>query len=101
MPDPAKRDPATRWVVEIHMYTVYILKSTLHDRYYVGHTNNIDKRLKKHNAGQVKSTKPFKPWTLIHYEQHQSRAEAFNREMEIKKYKSGIKFKKLLGLWKE
>lgn len=83
------------------IYTVYILKSLLRDRYYVGHTDNIDKRIKRHNTGQVKSTKPFKPWTLVHCEQYPTRSEAFNREMEIKKYKNGIKFKKLLGLWKE
>ncbi len=80
------------------MYKVYILQSLKNNRYYTGHTNNIDNRLKRHNSGQVKSTKPYLPWKTIHTEDYNTKAEAYRRELEIKGYKSGIKFKKLLGL---
>jgi len=83
------------------MYKVYILQSLKNNRYYIGHTNNIYKRLKRHNSGQVKSTKPYLPWKIVHTEDYKTKAEAYKREMEIKSYKSGIKFKKLLGLWKD
>lgn len=43
------------------MYYVYILKSSLNQRYYVGHTDNLEKRLKQHNAGRTPSTKPYRP----------------------------------------
>ncbi len=82
------------------MYLVYILESLKFDRYYTGHTSDIEGRLKKHNSGQVKSTKPYAPWKLIHNEEFELKSEAFKREMEIKKYKSGIKFKKLIGKFK-
>ncbi len=55
-------------------------------------------RLKKHNAGSVKSTKYGKPWKIIYTEDYSTKSEAATREVEIKKYKGGILFKKLLGL---
>ncbi len=79
------------------LYQIYILESLLSGRYYVGHTNNVVKRLRRHNAGQVLSTKPHRPWKLIYTEKFATKSAAYRREMEIKKYKSGIKFKKLIG----
>ena len=39
------------------MFFVYILRSKKAERYYTGHTANIDKRLREHNSGKVRSTK--------------------------------------------
>ena len=83
------------------MYQVYILQSIISQKYYIGHTENIENRLYKHNKGLIKSTKYGKPWKLVLVESYKTRAEAYKRELEIKNYKGGIKFKKLLGLWKE
>ena len=80
------------------MFKVYILQSLKNRRYYVGHTVNMMERLKKHNAGSVKSTKYGKPWKIIYTEDYSTKSEAATREVEIKKYKGGILFKKLLGL---
>lgn len=38
-------------------FYVYLLQSLKDDSYYIGQTDNIDKRLKKHNNKEVKSTK--------------------------------------------
>ncbi len=81
------------------MYTVYILQSIKNNIYYIGHTNNINDRIKRHNSGSVKYTKKYIPWKLIYTEEYTTKSEAFKREMEIKKYKGGIKFKKLLKLF--
>ncbi len=78
-----------------------ILKSLKNGRHYIGHAHNINDRLLRHNAGQVKSTKNYKPWQLIYTEKYNTKVEANRRELEIKSYKGGIKFKKLLGLWKD
>jgi len=83
------------------MYKVYILKSLENNRYYVGHTRDIEERLFRHNNGKVKSTKFYRPWEVIHEENYNSKSDAYKRELEIKSYKGGIKFKKLLGLWKD
>jgi len=79
------------------MNTVYILQSLKIKKYYIGHTNDIDDRLRRHNAGLSKYTKKFIPWKLIYSEEYQTKSEAYKREMEIKKYKGGIKFKKLIN----
>jgi putative endonuclease len=83
------------------MYKIYILRSLKTGKYYIGQTSNFEKRLEKHNKGEVKSTKNSRPWETIHLEEFQTRSDACKRELEIKKYKGGILFKKLLGLWKE
>lgn len=78
------------------MFVVYILKSKLYNRYYTGHTNDLDIRLERHNKGYVKSTKSYKPWIIVYTEKYQSKSEAFKREMAIKSYHHGEAFKKLL-----
>ena len=35
------------------MYSVYILYSESADKYYIGHTENIDKRIHQHNNPPV------------------------------------------------
>ncbi|HEY5534834.1 MAG TPA: GIY-YIG nuclease family protein [Ignavibacteria bacterium] len=39
------------------MFCTYVLKSIKNDRFYVGHTQNIEKRLQEHNNNESKSTK--------------------------------------------
>jgi putative endonuclease len=40
------------------MYYVYVLKSELDKKLYVGYTENLQRRLKRHQDGEVISTKP-------------------------------------------
>jgi len=52
-------------------YFVYLLKSEVSNRTYVGYTiNNVYKRLKKHNgllSGGAKKTQKGRPWKLVLY----------------------------------
>ena len=66
---------------------VYVLKSLTSDRHYVGMTNNVERRLHEHNSGQVKSTKHYAPFKLLHTEFAANRVAA--RKLE-KYFKSGI-----------
>ena len=44
---------------------VYMLSDVAtHTHHYVGMTEDIEKRLAKHNAGQVPHTSKFAPWTI-------------------------------------
>ena len=43
------------------MHYVYILRSVAGEHFYVGHTDDLRARLKKHNAGEVTHTAKFKP----------------------------------------
>lgn len=83
------------------MYKVYIIQSFKTKRYYIGYTKDLRARLKRHNRGQNQSTKSGIPWKIIHSEVFTNRSDAFKREKEIKRFKSGIKFKKLLEIFKE
>ena len=78
------------------MYTVYILKSKIFDRYYIGHTKNLENRLKRHNSGYVRSTKAYRPWIVVCIEEFETKSEAYRREMQVKSYKRGNAFKSLL-----
>ncbi len=99
---PAQRDAATRQKTHnTKMYKVYILKSKKNGRHYIGHTEDLKNRIIKHNSGSVKSTRSGIPWELLYNEEYKTRSEAYKRELEIKSYKGGIKFKRLLGLWKD
>ncbi len=69
------------------MYFVYVLKSNTDNRLYKGLTTDLDRRVKEHNRGKNKSTKPYIPWTLVYFENVETLAEARERE---KYFKSGI-----------
>ena len=51
----------------------------------MGQTQNIDKRLERHNKGLVKSTKRGVPWDLVTTIDVANRSEALLLEKRIKK----------------
>lgn len=52
---------------------------------YTGWTNDLEKRLKAHNAGTgARYTRARLPVTLLYYETHTDKAEAMRREYAIK-----------------
>ncbi len=79
------------------MFYVYILKSLKHGRYYIGYSAHPKERLEQHNLGKVKSTKAYIPYKQVLVEKYSTRSEAMKREKELKKMKSGVKFKELVG----
>ena len=80
------------------MFIVYILKSLKNGRFYIGQTQDINDRIKRHNSGKVKSTKHYKPWEIVYSEDYQIRSEACKREVQIKSYKGGEAFHKLFKI---
>lgn len=67
------------------MFYIYILKSLKTNRFYVGQTQDLSKRINDHNSGKNTSTKSGIPWKLIHYEEYSYKTEAIKRENQIKK----------------
>ena len=50
------------------MYYVYILQSINNpDRFYIGFTNDLKKRIQQHNSGENIHTNKFKPWNIKNY----------------------------------
>jgi putative endonuclease len=66
------------------MYYVYFLQNEINGRYYVGITSNVERRLKEHNSGIVKSTAPYKPWKLKRIEKYTDIGQAAQRERFVK-----------------
>jgi putative endonuclease len=66
-------------------FYVYVLHSQHFDRLYIGQTNNLKDRIKRHNNGQVPSTKPYLPWKVIYFELCTTRMEGVEREKFWKK----------------
>ncbi|MFN9777269.1 MAG: GIY-YIG nuclease family protein, partial [Candidatus Kapaibacterium sp.] len=47
------------------MYSIYILHSDALDRYYIGQTNDISRRMLEHNQLSTDTyTSKFRPWTV-------------------------------------
>lgn len=79
------------------MYFVYIIKSEKLNRYYIGFTEDIVDRLRHHNSGATKSTKPGTPWKVVYQEEAIDKKSAWLRERQIKSYKGGEAFQKLVN----
>ncbi|MGC9364202.1 MAG: GIY-YIG nuclease family protein [Fidelibacterota bacterium] len=68
--------------------TVYILYSPSKDRYYIGQTGDLNRRLVEHNSGQSKSTRAGIPWQLVYRCQFDNRRAAVHYESYLKRMKS-------------
>lgn len=73
------------------MYYLYLLRSTKElSQFYIGHTNDLRKRLSQHNEGKSFHTKKYMPWELVYYEAYSSLALAKNREAKLKNHGKGL-----------
>ncbi len=66
------------------LYKVYVLYSVEYEKYYVGLTTDIARRLEEHNLGKTSSTKGFRPWEVVYFETFATRKEARKREKYLK-----------------
>ena len=66
------------------MFFVYVLQSEKDGRLYKGLTQDVEKRLLQHNAGENRSTKGFCPWRLVHRRPFSTRLEARAYEKYLK-----------------
>jgi putative endonuclease len=66
----------------------YILFSRKLNKYYVGSTPDMERRLDDHNRGKEKFTRTGVPWELVYTETFEDLTIARRRELEIKKKKS-------------
>ena len=78
-------------------YFTYIIQSSFNQSYYIGHTNNQDNRLKRHNSGRNKSTRAYRPWYYVYLKRFSSRAEAAKHERYLKSLKSRTQLYKVIS----
>ena len=67
------------------MYKVYILYSSILDKFYIGQTEDLERRLEEHNRGKTSFSARGMPWTLVYSKECSSRSEAIKLEKFIKK----------------
>ena len=71
-------------------YFVYVLKSFKDNFHYIGHTHDLQQRLKSHNYKKVRSTKAHVPYEIIYVEKYPSKSEAIKREYYLKRAEGNI-----------
>jgi len=72
----------------MNLFFVYIIYSLRLDKYYVGYTIDIEKRLAEHNGGVSTFTSKAIDWELKWVKKFESREKAMNEERKIKAKKS-------------
>jgi putative endonuclease len=77
------------------MFYVYILENE-QGTHYVGYTADLPEIVKGHNSSKSRWTRKKCPWHLVYKEEFQIKQQAFLREKQIKKFKGGEAFRKLL-----
>jgi len=70
------------------LFFVYILKSLKDSKFYIGQSNNLEDRIKRHNGGQVRATKHRRLLILVYQETFSTRTESMQREKYLKSLKS-------------
>ena len=72
------------------MHYTYILQSDKDGSFYVGYSENPQKRLIKHNSAKTGYTARKQPWKLVYTEEYNTKTEALKRERFIKAQKSRV-----------
>ena len=78
------------------VFYVYILESLKDHSFYIGQCDDLDKRMSKHFDGMSRYTASKRPLRLRYFEILSTRSDAIKREKQIKSYKGGEAFQKLL-----
>ncbi|MDD5529550.1 MAG: GIY-YIG nuclease family protein [bacterium] len=69
-------------------FYVYVLKSELTEKIYIGETSDLNNRIKQHNDPECWFTEFTKknagPWRLVYKEEYPTRKDAMRREKELK-----------------
>ena len=76
-------------------FFTYILVSEVDGSFYIGQTQNVEKRVVRHNAGRNRYTSTKRPWKLLYAEPCSSRSEA----MKLEKYLKSLKKRKAVLDW--
>ena len=66
---------------------VYIIQSLRNDRYYIGSTNDLGRRLVEHSRGKSKYTAESGPWKLVFSQEFEKLTVARTVELWLKKQK--------------
>lgn len=69
-------------------YYAYILKSQMIDKYYIGSSENPERRLQFHNTIERGFTSRYRPWEIVFKQEFESKNLAIAAERKLKKWRS-------------
>ena len=79
------------------MFYVYILQSGVDESFYIGFTENLEKRLNQHNNGESSYTSRKIPWKLVYFEEYNTKTDAIKRERFLKAQKNKVFYHRLIN----
>ena len=81
------------------MHYTYVLRTARDGHWYTGSTNNLKARMRKHESGQVESTRLRRPLMLVYYEACLGEADARRRERYLKTGRGKYYLRKRMASW--
>lgn len=92
----ARRKPGFSWIIKYNGYIVsyftYVLRSEFSGKIYIGQTDNLELRLRRHNGTLPDHKRGFTrinkgPWKVVYQEMFSTRREAIKREKYLKSHR--------------
>jgi putative endonuclease len=69
-------------------YFLYILQSQSKETFYIGSSDDPERRIEYHNAESKGYTKRYRPWKLVYSNGFKTKEEALRAERKVKSWKS-------------
>ncbi|MCX6319744.1 MAG: GIY-YIG nuclease family protein [Bacteroidetes bacterium] len=69
------------------MFFAYVLKSVQHEFYYKGHCQDLEIRLRQHNAGMTQSIRHYIPFEVAYFEKFETEDTLIDCHLKHKKRK--------------
>lgn len=66
------------------LFTVYVLRSLVNGKLYIGYSSDVGKRIEVHERGKGRWTRGKGPWGLIYQEEFAEKSKALSREKYLK-----------------
>ncbi|MFH1824784.1 MAG: GIY-YIG nuclease family protein [Candidatus Firestonebacteria bacterium] len=79
-----------------NFFYTYVLLSLQDNNFYIGFTDDLERRIKEHEQGKNISTSKRLPVKLIYFEGHLSKEDALRRESYFKTTKGKTTLKQIL-----
>ena len=77
-------------------YFTYVLLSLKDFKFYIGYTNDVERRFLEHEIGENISTSKRRPLVLIYYEAFLAKEDAMRREQYFKTTKGKVTLRQML-----
>lgn len=78
-------------------FYIYILYSRQIDKFYVGSTEELESRLRRHNSNHKGFTGKVNDWEIVFSRAFETKSESIKFEKQIKSWKSRKKIEEFIG----